>query len=134
MFGFLSSSRGEKRASTRGRTSQARIRARRPALEGLERRDLKAGDISEPIRTQRGYQLLKLEERSEAKVKTFEEARNEIGERIGNSKMQSAREKYLDKLRSEATIVWRNDELKKAYEQALAKRQGGTPAAQTAAR
>ena len=28
-----------------------------------------------------------------------------------------------EKLRAQATIVWRNDELKKAYEQALAERQ-----------
>jgi peptidyl-prolyl cis-trans isomerase SurA len=104
-----------------------------PALQAIIDK-LKVGDISEPIRTQRGYQLLRLEERNEVKVKSFDEARNEIGERIGNGKMQAAREKYLDKLRSEATIVWRNDELKKAYEQALAKRQGATPPAQTAAR
>ena len=47
--------------------------------------------------------------------------------------MQAAREKYLERLRSEATIVWRNDELKKAYEQALARRQS-TATAQSAAR
>ena len=103
-----------------------------PALQTIIDK-MQVGDVSEPIRTQRGYQLLKLEERTEVKVKSLEEARNEIGERIGNGKMQAAREKYLDKLRSEATIVWRNDELKKAYEQALARRQGST-APQTAAR
>lgn len=84
---------------------------------------LKVGDISQPLRTARGYQLLKLEEREEVKTKTFEEARNEIGDRIGNQKLAVERIKYLDKLRSEATIIWRNDELKKAYEQALAARQ-----------
>ena len=31
-------------------------------------------------------------------------------------------QKYLDRLRDQATITWRNDELKKAYEQALAAR------------
>jgi hypothetical protein len=31
--------------------------------------------------------------------------------------------KYLDRLRAQATITWRNDELKKAYELALAARQ-----------
>ena len=30
--------------------------------------------------------------------------------------------KYLEQLRAQATITWRNDELKKAYEQALAQR------------
>ena len=83
---------------------------------------MKPGDVSEPIRTTRGYQLLKLEERSEVKTKTFEEARDDIGNKVGEQKMGAERLRYLDKLRAEATIVWRNDELKKAYEQALAKR------------
>jgi hypothetical protein len=30
--------------------------------------------------------------------------------------------KYLDRLRTQATIVWKNDELQKAYEVALQKR------------
>ncbi len=30
--------------------------------------------------------------------------------------------KYLERLRAQATITWRNDELKKAYEQALEER------------
>ena len=38
-----------------------------------------------------------------------------------------------DKLRAEATIVWRNDELKKAYEQALAQRQASGSTPQTSA-
>jgi hypothetical protein len=36
--------------------------------------------------------------------------------------MRGEREKYLDKLREQATITWRNDELKKAYETALDRR------------
>ncbi len=93
-----------------------------PALQTLLD-GMKVGDISEPIRTTRGYQLLKLEERAAVSVKTFEEARNDIGDKVGEAKMGAERAKYVDKLRAEATIVWRNDELKKAYEQALAQRQ-----------
>jgi hypothetical protein len=37
--------------------------------------------------------------------------------------MLAERLKYLEKLRALATITWRNDELKRAYEQALAERQ-----------
>jgi foldase protein PrsA len=95
---------------------------------------MKVGDITEPIRTTRGYQLLKLEDRTDVKVQSFEEARAAIGDKIGEQKMSGERTKYVDKLRREATIVWRNDELKKAYEQALAKRQAAAPAAQTAGR
>lgn len=92
-----------------------------PALQVLVD-GMKVGDISQPTRIQRGYQLLQLESRSEPKVKTLEEARNEIGDKIGEQKTQQERVKYLDKLRAEATIVWHNVELEKAYEQALAQR------------
>jgi len=83
---------------------------------------MQVGDITEPIRTQRGYQILKLESRTEAKLRSFEEARGDIGNRIGEQKLRGEREKYLDRLRGQATITWRNAELEKAYNAALAKR------------
>lgn len=83
---------------------------------------MKVGDITEPIRTQRGYQILKLEARSEAKTQTFEEARDQISQRLGDEKLRAERMRYLERLRSQATITWRNDELKQAYEQALEQR------------
>jgi parvulin-like peptidyl-prolyl isomerase len=83
---------------------------------------MNVGDITAVLRTQRGYQILKLETRTDSKVKTFEEARGDIGNRIGEQKLRGEREKYLDRLREQATITWRNDELKKAYETALSRR------------
>jgi parvulin-like peptidyl-prolyl isomerase len=90
---------------------------------------LQVGDIAEPIRVQRGYQILKLEERVDGRTKTFEEARNDIGNTLGQQKLAVERLRYLEKLRAEATIVWHNDELKKAYEQALAQRRASAEAA-----
>ena len=92
---------------------------------------LPVGDVSEPLRTQRGYQLLKIETKTETRVKTFEQARSEIGNKVGEQKRQAELLKYLDQLREQATVTWRNDELKKAYEVALDKRRknAGTPAA-----
>lgn len=83
---------------------------------------MQVGDITEPIRTQRGYQVLKLESRTDAKLRSFEEARGDIGNRIGEQKLRGEREKYIERLRAQATITWRNEELRKAYESALAKR------------
>jgi peptidyl-prolyl cis-trans isomerase SurA len=96
---------------------------------------MQVGDITEPIRTQRGYQILKLESQSNAKLRSFEEARGDIGNRIGEQKLRGEREKYLERLRAQATITWRNDELKKAYETALAKRReaGSEPSSSQAA-
>ena len=89
---------------------------------------LNVGDITGVLRTQRGYQILKLEARTDSKVKSFEEARGDIGNKIGDQKMRGEREKYLEKLREQATITWRNDELKKAYETALQRRRQAAPA------
>jgi parvulin-like peptidyl-prolyl isomerase len=86
-------------------------------LDGMQ-----VGDVSEPLRTQRGYQLLKIESRTETRVKTFEQARGEISNRVAEQKRQVELLKYLDQLREQATVSWRNDDLKKAYEQALEKR------------
>lgn len=83
---------------------------------------MNVGDITGVLRTQRGYQILKLETRTDSKVKSFEEARGDIANRIGDQKLRGEREKYIDRLREQATITWRNTELKKAYETALARR------------
>jgi len=92
-----------------------------PALQTMLGK-LKVGDVSDVIRTQRGYQILALESRTETKVKTFDEARQDISDKIAEEKRRGETQKYLEKLRDTATITWHNDELKKAYEQALAER------------
>lgn len=91
--------------------------------------DLKVGELTGVIRTTRGYQILKLESRTETRVQTFEQARAAIASRIVESKRRAELEKYLDRLRETATIVWRNEELKKAYELALTRRRNATAAA-----
>ena len=92
-----------------------------PALQTMLGK-MKVGDVSEVIRTQRGYQLLAIESRTEQKVKNFDEARQDISDRIAEEKRRAETQKYIEKLRGSASITWHNDELKKAYEQALADR------------
>lgn len=81
---------------------------------------LKAGDITEPVRGPRGYQILKLESASAAEVKSFEQAREDISNRVFTDKRREEFEKYLHKLRSQAIIEWKNAEVQKAYEKGLA--------------
>lgn len=83
---------------------------------------MKVDELTEVIRTQRGYQILKLEARTETRIRSFEDARSDISNKVAGEKSAGERMKYLEKLRSQATVTWRNDELKKAYEQALAAR------------
>ena len=76
----------------------------------------------EVMRVSRGYQVLKLESRSETKIRTFDDARDDISRRVADKKMNGEMFKYLDRLREQATIVWKNDELKRAYELGLQQR------------
>jgi parvulin-like peptidyl-prolyl isomerase len=92
-----------------------------PALQKLLD-SLKVGEVSEVLRTQRGYQILKLESRTDSKVRTFEEARGDISARVAEQKRLGEVHRYLEALRATATITWRNAELQKAYEFALTRR------------
>ena len=81
---------------------------------------MKPGDITQPLRSARGYQLLKLETATAAEIKPFEQAREDISNRVFTDKRRDEFEKYLQKLRAQAIIEWKNADVKKAYDQGLA--------------
>jgi parvulin-like peptidyl-prolyl isomerase len=89
---------------------------------------MKIGDITPPLRTAAGFQLLKLESRTDAEVTPFEKARDQISDKVFTGKRQEEYEKYLDKLRAQAIIDWKNQDIKKAYEQGLVTARAGTTA------
>jgi parvulin-like peptidyl-prolyl isomerase len=80
---------------------------------------LKVGGVTTAIRTQRGYQILKLESSTPTQVLTFEQARDQISDRVVTDKRRDEFQKYLVKLRAQAIIDWKNADLKKAYEEGL---------------
>ncbi|MDP2390985.1 MAG: hypothetical protein Q8N52_11715, partial [Acidobacteriota bacterium] len=49
-------------------------------------------------------------------TKPFEDAKNEIADKIANDKRKVEFDKFLERLRGEAIIDWKNDDLKKAYD------------------
>jgi peptidyl-prolyl cis-trans isomerase SurA len=81
---------------------------------------LKPGDVTEPIRTQRGYQILKLDMFKAAAIQPFESVRDLVADRVLEDRQRSEMRKFLARLRNQALIEWKNAELKKAYEQYLA--------------
>jgi peptidyl-prolyl cis-trans isomerase SurA len=86
---------------------------------------MKVGEVSQAIRLPRGYQLLKLETLTPAQTMSFEQAREQIGDRVFTDKRKAEFQKYLEKLRSQAIIEWKNQDVKKAFEQGL--KQQATP-------
>ena len=87
---------------------------------------LKTGDVTPVLRTGRGYQIIKIETLQDSTTKSFEDAKGEVADKIANGKRQGEYVKFLTKLRGEAIIDWKNDEIKKAYEVGMQK-QGSQP-------
>jgi peptidyl-prolyl cis-trans isomerase SurA len=87
---------------------------------------MKAGDVSEPLRTARGYQLLKLESITPTNTMPLDKAREQISERVFTDKRKAEYLKYLQKLRAQAIIEWKNEDVKKAFEEGM-KQQAATP-------
>lgn len=80
---------------------------------------MKKGDITQPLRGQKGYQILKVEEATAPTTRAFEEAREDISNRVFTDKRREEFEKYLQKLRTQAIIEWKNADVKKAYDLGL---------------
>lgn len=85
-------------------------------LEGM-----KQGDVSEPIRTPRGYQVIKLETATEPVPEPYDEVRDLIADKVAGEKTMGERRKLIERLRAQALIEWKNDELKKLYEAHVAR-------------
>jgi peptidyl-prolyl cis-trans isomerase SurA len=80
---------------------------------------MQVGDITEPLRTPSGYQILKLESRSDVQTMPFEQAREQISDKVFTDKRKAEYEKYLEKLRAQAIIDWKSQDIKKAYDEGL---------------
>ena len=80
---------------------------------------MKVGDVSQVLRTARGYQLLKLETSSPKQTLPFDQAREQISDRVFTGKRKEQLQKYLEKMRAQAIIEWKNEDIKRAYEEGL---------------
>jgi len=87
----------------------------RQRIEGM-----KVGEITPVLRTPQGYQILQLDTKTQAETLPFDQAREQISQRMFTDKRQAEFQKYLERLRSEAIIEWKNAEIKKAFEEGLA--------------
>jgi hypothetical protein len=85
------------------------------------------------FRTPRGYSLFQFESATEARVLTPEEAHDQIANALWEQKRRVELEKYLARLRSQATIEWKNEELRKAFESAAGNTVGSEEATLPAA-
>ena len=79
---------------------------------------MKPGDITEPLRTNKGVQILKLETLKPASIPPFESVRDLVADRVHDARQQTEVRKFMARVRGQALIEWKNDALKKMYESA----------------
>ncbi len=65
---------------------------------------LKAGETGDWVETKNGWYLLKLEEKKDSRLRTFEEVKKEVEEKLYTQKKQKKLEDYLKTLREKSYI------------------------------
>lgn len=77
---------------------------------------MKVGDVTPVINTPTGAQFFKLESSIESTTLPFEAARERIADRLSSERINTEFRKYMQRLRAQAIIEWKNDDLRKAWE------------------
>jgi peptidyl-prolyl cis-trans isomerase SurA len=77
---------------------------------------LKAGDVTAAIKTGRGYQIFKVEARTAQSVLPFDQVHQVIMQKMFDQRRGGETKKYVERLRAQALIEWKDDDLKKLYE------------------
>ncbi|HYN10796.1 MAG TPA: peptidylprolyl isomerase [Vicinamibacterales bacterium] len=80
---------------------------------------LKPGEVSEPLRFPTGYRIFKVDARAAAAVEPFDQVRDAIAQKIYQERLGGEMKKYIEKLRAQALIEWKDDGYKQQYEKAL---------------
>lgn len=81
---------------------------------------MKPGDVTQPLRNPKGFQILKLETMKIAEAQAFDSVRDLVADKVYEARQQSEMRKFTARIRSQAIIEWKNQDLKKLYEQRIA--------------
>jgi foldase protein PrsA len=65
---------------------------------------LQPGQISEVVKTQYGYHIIKVTERKEGTVRPFEQVKTQIKSQLANQRLQAQLDQYMNGLRAAADI------------------------------
>ena len=77
---------------------------------------MEVGELSPAIRTAAGYQMFELVEFTESEPRPFDEVRDQIGNSVFSDRRVTEYLSYLDGLREEADIVWRDEQAESAFD------------------
>jgi peptidyl-prolyl cis-trans isomerase SurA len=73
---------------------------------------LKQGQVSGLVRAGPGLHIVKIEERRQGGAKSFEQAKEELRDRLSNEQLETYRGQYLEELKRDALVELRLPELK----------------------
>lgn len=65
---------------------------------------LKPGEVSDPVRTDFGWHIIKLEDRRTVPIKTYEEMQPAIREKLRSAQLEKASDAYIQELKQTAVI------------------------------
>lgn len=65
---------------------------------------LPEGGVSNPVRTSSGWHIIKVEERRSVPVKSFEEMKDQLQERLTREQLEKYAEQYVKELRQQAAV------------------------------
>jgi peptidyl-prolyl cis-trans isomerase SurA len=81
---------------------------------------MKVGDVTPVVRVAGGFEILKLESTIESTTLPFDQAHSQIADKLASQRQEEAMHAYVRKLRAQALIEWKNDEIRKAYDAGVA--------------
>ncbi|HKY23238.1 MAG TPA: peptidylprolyl isomerase [Vicinamibacterales bacterium] len=76
---------------------------------------MKVGDVTPVVNTATGAQIFKLESSIDSATLPFEAARDRITDKLSQEKFGAELKKLAQRLRAQAIIEWKNEELEKAW-------------------
>jgi peptidyl-prolyl cis-trans isomerase SurA len=101
-FGSLATAYSERGAQAKGKVGLFPVSELRPEI-ATAIKNVKVGGISEPLRSDEGYQILRVDERTAgSNTPTFNE--NQVREAITTERRPKAREDYLQELRNDSYV------------------------------
>jgi peptidyl-prolyl cis-trans isomerase SurA len=62
------------------------------------------GEVSQPIRTKFGWHVIKVEDRRASEVKSFDEVKDQLREKLARSQLEKYTERYVQELREQALV------------------------------
>lgn len=76
---------------------------------------LKPGQVTDVFRSAAGWAILKVEAATKTEIKTLEQAREQVSNKVFEAKRGEEFARYIKKLRAQAIIDWKNEEMRKLF-------------------